>query len=1401
MRDKRTVLNRDTKLKIDDSRTVRIRGETGRGASCIVYDAVYADGIGMEHNARIKECYPCYLPVNRTADGRLTTTEAYEPEFETAKQKFIHAYQRNVEVRNTLGLTNSTVNSTDIVYRNQTVYIMMTLDEGTDYRTYEDGSLKELFEHVKSLAGLIKKYHQNGYLHLDIKPENILILPETKEHVLLFDFDSMVLVSELTEMDGFHLSFSDGFSAPEQVNGEVGKIGRQTDIYSVGALVFFKLFGKKPELKDCKLSGVFHFEKMKFAGKSYQPKLYRTLTTFFKKTLAAAAVSRWSDMQTVIDALEELITLSDIGSVYLVDSFQYNAACFVGRRQEIAKTGNILKEKQLAILSGIGGIGKTETARRYAFINRNQYDTVAFLVFESSIKKLVCDEVEINGIAKDENETEEDYFQRKISLMQKILTPADLLIVDNFDVESDADMESLLKCPCKFIITTREDFRDFNYPQIIIKGMDSGEELLELFYTYNDTAYMPSEQEAVRKIIKFVDYHTMTVELTAKYLRDTNILPADLYAKFLEKEGVANTEEIRIKQRKDGRLRAESVNNHLRILFDLSGFDDCEKEIIGSLSLLAGIRIQKARFEELCRVDNIKSRLEKLIKRGWVEWDGQKERISLHQVIQDLVYKDMSPDASRCPCIVEGMGRYLTGDTANYEESKIRRQVFDVFMNRLSGSSIPYARLCLQYGKEDKLREAERICLASKEKEASDLLRKICRMKIWKAAECGDMFETDIDDFGEYERSKYAEISGLMDKAEAYCREFSEEPDYFVREFVEMGIEVHEALSGGMLAYPQEASAELDEIYVKIKNLFESATERLSDTTYADEEKERLYKKMLAFYGGNCVELALYANEHSSDIGKALWYQEQIDRLSESNFCGRYVSNMDLADEYEKKGDYEKVIGCYEKALESGEDFYEVIMRCMADTFLKMENPAEAVKCLSKILEKNRAAADSYSCYVCLDLIKIFLAQGEYGKARDYAEELLRYNAKGDNSVKYALAANYRLFQIEKEPDKKEAYWQECLKYYEMQGNEELDEYLYEFADTYVQKEEVPYEEIPEFLKHIGGVGEERQEEEVKIIWYFMNKYGDLEDFRLWYIILLLRLAELSEECSSRDTPAALGYCARAQEFYDRYQLKDECIQSMIYEKTAGIMLWDDNCDYEKTDGMRKLCNYELMAQWEIQYRGGGAEKETDIWQKAAGKYRSVNEYGKESTCLERAVKAAAMVVEERHIGICLKKDFYWSAMTELVASYLRCGSLKEAVRALEALYEKTTAGFLNDKNGETKQENVMKVKKIADYLPETGKRNIAVKVYMAAVYLLVEKEPEMELVRKMDIPDTYLKQICDKTGDYLDKGICQEDVDILIDLKEEMARLKEGGEEPYLPVIRMITEKYQYKEIEFKAY
>ena len=195
--------------------------------------------------------------------------------FEKAKNRFTDAYKRNTDIRNTLGLTNSTVNAVDVISCNHTVYILLPMDEGIDYRYYEDQSLQELFRHMKSLAQIILKYHQKGYLHLDIKPENVLILPETPEHVILFDFDSVTAIGELQKNAG--IPYSDGFSAPEQMQGKIKKIGFHSDVYSIGAMLFFKLFVRKPCEADCRIASSYSFEKMRYGSEKYQPKLYKML--------------------------------------------------------------------------------------------------------------------------------------------------------------------------------------------------------------------------------------------------------------------------------------------------------------------------------------------------------------------------------------------------------------------------------------------------------------------------------------------------------------------------------------------------------------------------------------------------------------------------------------------------------------------------------------------------------------------------------------------------------------------------------------------------------------------------------------------------------------------------------------------------------------------------------------------------------------------------------------------------------------------------------------------------------------------------------------------------------------------------------------------------------------------
>ena len=174
-----------------------------------------------------------------------------------------------------------------------------------------------------------------------------------------------------------------------------------------------------------------------------------------------------------MDCLDALIPLSDIDAIYLVDSFQYHTACFIGRESEIDKMHYIMEKNQLLFLSGIGGIGKTELAKQYANRYRNEYNTIIFAVFNKDIVSLVNDEILINHIEKDEKESDIDYFKRKIEILKQIVTDKDLIMIDNFDVDSDERLETLFCCPCKFIVTSRMDFRDYNYPQITVDRMEN----------------------------------------------------------------------------------------------------------------------------------------------------------------------------------------------------------------------------------------------------------------------------------------------------------------------------------------------------------------------------------------------------------------------------------------------------------------------------------------------------------------------------------------------------------------------------------------------------------------------------------------------------------------------------------------------------------------------------------------------------------------------------------------------------------------------------------------------------------------------------------------------------------------------------------------------------------------
>ena len=675
--------------------------ELGRGGSCIVYSANRTSADGVPQTVRIKECYPAYLGIIRCADDSLSVPPESEAAFRYFIGRFNRVFSINQELRNMQGTTNSTIDSSEMFSSNGTEYIVMRCVEGEDYSSSLDDSANSVILRALALAKILKKYHENGLLHLDIKPENMFIIPETKEHIVLFDLDSIVSMDELRSGRPC-VSYSEDYAAPEVRGQQYKDINICSDFYSVGALVYMKLFGRVPHALS--LHEPVEVADIGFPDERYQPVFFRKLSAFFQKTLAVSPRVRFKSDDELIESLEELRKLSDLNGVQIISNFGYDSANFVGRKNELKRIDEVFGTNHVVFLSGIGGIGKTEIAKKYASINSNMLNRILFCHFSGSIESTINTEIQITCCEPESGEDSRKYYVRKLRALQWLLTEQDMIILDNFDVSSDEDLDELLnKCRCKFIITTREDYSDYNYEQINVECFNDINDALKLFTAYNGRSYAAQEQDCIVEMIELLERHTMTVEMTAKYLDDSDVLPSEFIKELRTNEGITSANEVEIDQRKDGKRRSMIINDHLLMLFNMTGFSNEEKELIGSLALMGGIAVSRKTFlGKFCVFPGNKAAMQKLIKTGWVRFDGATGKIALHQVIMDLVYNDLHPDAGSCPHIVEAMGKYAMQPQDGMRSLYSTEICLYFFFDRLSGKSNDFVRSILTYSYYEK---------------------------------------------------------------------------------------------------------------------------------------------------------------------------------------------------------------------------------------------------------------------------------------------------------------------------------------------------------------------------------------------------------------------------------------------------------------------------------------------------------------------------------------------------------------------------------------------------------------------------------------------------------------------------------------------------------------------------
>lgn len=352
---------------------------------------------------------------------------------------------------------------------------------------------------------------------------------------------------------------------------------------------------------------------------------------------------------------------------------------FLGRDGELEELHEMLSRSDAVFLTGMGGIGKSEIAKAYAQAHQDIYYVQCFATYETDLMHLITSDsaVTVSNLQQaaasgGRGETTEDYFKRKMDALRRVVNKNCLLIIDNFDTEFDPCMEEVLKLPCKQIWTTRTDFSIYGYETLKVGPLANTEDLVHLVQRM-DRAYATAEnQAAIREIIALLDSHTLAVSLTAAQMKADGIPPRKMLEQ-LRQSGLKRKTRGRF-AREQGK-QAATAYQFIQALFDFSKLDEGANSILRCLACMPRDGVSVDLFMECCAVDSFDD-IRRLLDLNWICLDEETDMLSLHMLIQEMVWDRLKPTQDNCAPMLQGVMAWATNAWNKcYEENHTHSSV------------------------------------------------------------------------------------------------------------------------------------------------------------------------------------------------------------------------------------------------------------------------------------------------------------------------------------------------------------------------------------------------------------------------------------------------------------------------------------------------------------------------------------------------------------------------------------------------------------------------------------------------------------------------------------------------------------------------------------------------------
>lgn len=228
--------------------------------------------------------------------------------------EFVEKFRREATAAAKLAHPNI-VNIYDVGEDGGSQYIVMEYVSGPTLKeVIQQKSCLEPIEAVriaKEIASALESAHRNNLVHCDIKPHNILVMPDG--HIKVTDFGIARAVSASTMTYSGSVMGSVHYFSPEQAKGTV--ITTKSDVYSLGVVLYEMLTGQLPFNGETSVSiALKHLQEEPVPIRQLNPSIPPVLEAIVQKAMSKDPADRPNSTELYADLNQAKAMLADRGA-------------------------------------------------------------------------------------------------------------------------------------------------------------------------------------------------------------------------------------------------------------------------------------------------------------------------------------------------------------------------------------------------------------------------------------------------------------------------------------------------------------------------------------------------------------------------------------------------------------------------------------------------------------------------------------------------------------------------------------------------------------------------------------------------------------------------------------------------------------------------------------------------------------------------------------------------------------------------------------------------------------------------------------------------------------------------------------------------------------------------------